>query len=176
MKTKRLPELSILKSKLEYNSKNGVFTRKPHHSLGSQKSKAGKKAGFIYTRPDGKRRDVRIKINSISYLAHRLAWMMQTGSDPLDNEIDHKNGDSTDNRFCNLRLVDRTVNCRNAKKRSDNKSGITGVSFDKAKGLWVTQTGTGSGRVCKAFNNLLDACCFRISLMNKVNYSRRHGL
>lgn len=171
MKTKPLPPIEILKNVLSYDKESGKFIRNNFKRTGKPME-----AGFIYTRGDKKRQDVRIKIGDVAYLAHRLAWMLHTGVDPLDNEIDHKNGDSTDNRFCNLRLVDRTVNCRNAKKRADNKSGITGVSFDKRKLMWVTQTGTDNGRVCKAFDNLLDACCFRLSLLNKINYSKRHGV
>lgn len=66
---------------------------------------------------------------------HRLAWFITHGELPL-NCIDHINQDKTDNRICNLRDVTQSVNCRNKKRRSDNTSGVTGVSFCKKNKQW----------------------------------------
>lgn len=46
------------------------------------------------------------------YLAHRLIWLIKTGNWP-EREIDHINRDKSDNRWDNLRDVNRTVNERN---------------------------------------------------------------
>lgn len=43
------------------------------------------------------------------------------------NEIDHINQDKLDNRRKNLRFVLHHINLLNCKKRTDNKSGYTGV-------------------------------------------------
>lgn len=45
--------------------------------------------------------------------------------------IDHINGDKSDNRYINLRPINRMNNRRNSKVRSNNTSGITGVSLRK---------------------------------------------
>jgi hypothetical protein len=45
------------------------------------------------------------------YLVHRIIWLMFNGKLPND-ELDHINGDRTDNRIKNLREADRTTNCR----------------------------------------------------------------
>ncbi|ECJ2644834.1 Fis family transcriptional regulator [Salmonella enterica subsp. diarizonae] len=47
--------------------------------------------------------------------------------------MDHINRDRLDNRICNLRLATNAENCRNAGKRKDNTSGITGVSYTNGK-------------------------------------------
>jgi hypothetical protein len=49
------------------------------------------------------------------YTAHRLAWLMMTGRWPT--EIDHVNGNRTDNRWTNLREVTRTQNNLNRRVR-----------------------------------------------------------
>jgi len=46
-------------------------------------------------------------------------------------QIDHINGDPTDNRKCNLRECTQSQNNANSKIRSDNTSGYKGVILDK---------------------------------------------
>lgn len=65
---------------------------------------------------------------------HRIAWALMTGKWP-DNQIDHINGDRSDNRWCNLREANQKQNSANMKMRSSNKSGYKGVS--PSKGRWA---------------------------------------
>jgi hypothetical protein len=54
--------------------------------------------------------------------------------------VDHRNGDSLDNRRENLRLATRCQNMQNAKKRrnkAETSSKFTGVYFDKCRCLWA---------------------------------------
>lgn len=53
-------------------------------------------------------------------------------------DIDHINGNSLDNRKCNLRIVSHKDNCRNRKININNTSGYNGVSFDNRCKLWVS--------------------------------------
>ena len=66
------------------------------------------------------------------FLAHRIAWLIYYGEWPK-NQIDHINQDPTDNRIENLRDVTQLENLKNQALRSTNKSGYTGVDFEKSK-------------------------------------------
>ncbi len=68
-------------------------------------------------------------------LAHRVAWLLMTGSDPVE-EIDHINGVKTDNRWENLRPANRSQNAMNQRVRSSSKSGFKGVSWHSRVGKW----------------------------------------
>ena len=70
-----------------------------------------------------------------SVRAHRVAFAIQHGRWP-DNQIDHINGDRTDNRPCNLRDVDCFGNAQNQKLPAHNTSGASGVSFDSKRRKW----------------------------------------
>ena len=72
------------------------------------------------------------------YLAHRVVWYLHHGEWP-SGEIDHINGDTTDNRVSNLRDVTKSVNIKNKAKQSNNKSGFTGVYFETASGKYRAQ-------------------------------------
>ena len=57
-------------------------------------------------------------------------------------EPDHRTHGShgvVDNRRSNLRWGTHSQNCQNRSRRSDNTSGVTGVSFDKRKNRWRSQ-------------------------------------
>lgn len=54
--------------------------------------------------------------------------------------VDHRNGDTLDNRRENLRCVSRSGNGQNRVKLvATNTSGFRGVSWDKSKSRWVAQ-------------------------------------
>jgi hypothetical protein len=69
------------------------------------------------------------------YLAHRLCWAVHYGAWPID-QIDHINGDKTDNRIKNLREATNSQNGKNLKLSARNTSGVSGVSFDSQTGKW----------------------------------------
>lgn len=80
-----------------------------------------------------------VRINGVNYQAHRVAWLITHGKWP-DGVIDHRNGNKTDNRINNLRDTTQAVNVLNQHViRKDNKSGVTGVSFDKRTSKWQAQ-------------------------------------
>lgn len=50
--------------------------------------------------------------------------------------VDHVNGDTLDNRKCNLRIVSHQSNMRNMVRRKKSSSGYKGVSWQKSTGKW----------------------------------------
>jgi len=73
----------------------------------------GEEAGTLQTNPSGKHYHL-IQIGGIKYRRSRLAYLYMTGRDPEDM-IDHANGDSTDDRWVNLRPANATQNAQNIK-------------------------------------------------------------
>jgi hypothetical protein len=77
-------------------------------------------------------------IFNAKFRAHRVAWALYYGRWP-ERHLDHINGVRTDNRIENLREVERSENQRNQKRRTDNTSGATGVSWYVLQGKWVAE-------------------------------------
>ena len=75
-------------------------------------------------------------INRNSAYAHRVIWKMMTGVDA--EELDHIDGDRTNNAWHNLRFGARE-NQRNCQLRHDNTSGCVGVV--KRGDRWIAQIG-----------------------------------
>lgn len=71
---------------------------------------------------------IRISLDGKRYLAHIMAWLYCFEELP-ENELDHINGNKSDNRLDNLREATRSQNIMNTKARSDNKSGVKGVKL-----------------------------------------------
>jgi hypothetical protein len=114
---------SELKQILHYCPETGVFTRLNHGR------KVGKKLHNGYNR---------IVVLRKEYKAHRLAWLYVYGEFPKMH-IDHINRIRNDNRIVNLREADYFLNRFNRgveKISSKNKSGITGVIFNKKQNKW----------------------------------------
>lgn len=64
---------------------------------------------------------------------HRLIAKAEKGQ-----IVDHINGDTLDNRRCNLRIVTRQQNCQNAAKKNADTcaSRFRGVSIDRRRNKW----------------------------------------
>lgn len=66
-------------------------------------------------------------VDGVKFSEHRVCWALHYGEWP-SGVIDHINGDPTDNRICNLRDVDQSVNCQNRRKAHGNcSSGLIGA-------------------------------------------------
>ena len=79
---------------------------------------------------------IQISINYVLYYAHRLAWFYTYGKWP-EKLLDHINGDTADNRLCNLREADHSQNGYNSKRQARNTSGVKGVSKCSTTGKWA---------------------------------------
>lgn len=70
-----------------------------------------------------------IKFKGRQYKAHRLAWLLYYGFLPTYN-IDHINGNKTDNRINNLRDVPQQLNVINTRRLPNKETGVVGISID----------------------------------------------
>ena len=109
-----------LRELLDYDAETGRFVWRQ----ANKRVKAGAVAGYV-----GNDGYVRIRASGTRFLAHRLAWFYVHGTWPT-GEIDHINGDRSDNRIANLRDVSRLTNRQNMRRaQADNRSGLLGVSL-----------------------------------------------
>jgi len=85
------------------------------------------------------------EIRSESYYAVRnqdrkMVWMhLEILGCNSDEEGDHRNNDTLDNRRDNLRKCSHLQNMHNARIRRDNTSGFKGVASDRTSGKFVAQ-------------------------------------
>ena len=115
-----------------------------------------------------------ITINSKQIMAHKLAWLYVYGEFP--NVIDHKNQVRCDNRIDNLRKSSYAENNKNASKRVDNKSGVTGVYWHSTNNRWTARINNNKKQVnLGSFQFKQDAITARKTAEKFYNYSENHG-
>jgi hypothetical protein len=115
-----------LRKLLSYNPDTGIFT---WLVTKSPKAPKGSQAGTIKTWRGYSRYEIRVE--GRDYFAHRLAWFYMTGEWPQD-QIDHRDGNSLNNRWSNLRPATQSQNNANTKPK---KAG-------RLKGTYLTRIGT----------------------------------
>lgn len=127
-------ELGLL---LEYNDEQGALIWKkrpntmPYNRIFNSRF-TGKIAGV-----PNNTGHVLVSVRGTRILAHRIIWALHTGDWPK-GQIDHINGNPSDNRISNLRDIPHTFNQRNMKKNCRNTSGYCGVRMAKTQGKWFS--------------------------------------
>lgn len=103
-----LPSKDELQRLFILNAETGVLIRKWRDDIPNKINKrcAGKEAGY-----KSKRGYVQVGIGFTLFLAHRIVWKMV--HDEEHAELDHINGDGSDNRPANLRPATRSQNLSN---------------------------------------------------------------
>lgn len=168
MTTKDTLTQDTLKKMFRYDEKEGSFFR----ILNDKEKK-------IDVQPNGTTGYILIRItrNGISkkYAAHRLAYLYVNGT--LPEQIDHIDGNRTNNRIENLRPSNNYLNSKNRRKRNDNSSGFTGVNYHIGHKMWVARINVNGKRITIGeFKEKEDAISARILYISKLSeYSERHG-
>lgn len=169
---------SLIRQLMDYDPLTGICvwkTRTPdiqpderlRNSWNSQF--AGKQVGFINKKTGYMQTAIRCKM----YQLHRLIWVHVYGKEP-DN-IDHINSVRHDNRLVNLRSVTREVNNRNAKRRHDNPSGVTGIKLNKS-GTWLVRIRINKKLiVAGCFADFDEAVKVRLALEVEHGFHSKHG-
>lgn len=127
-KAKPLPDREWLLERLRYDPETGLFWWIKKGANPISPRLAGCK---LYRRKSGEPECLQIETQGRGYKAHRLAWLTMTGDDPGNLTVDHINRNPFDNRFCNLRLANHSLQMRN--RNAYGRSGIKGVSPEQGK-------------------------------------------
>lgn len=161
-----------LKQLLDYDPETGEFRWRAD----VKHMYAGRVAGTEFKSTNAQTKYLRIKVDSVTYMAHRLAWLWANGSMPSD-DIDHINGDGLDNRLSNIRVVTRNENLRNMPKQKSNTSGLTGIHWRARTQRWIAQINKKPGRRMHLYcgPDLFEAVCIRKSAELKLGYHANHG-
>jgi hypothetical protein len=95
---------------------------------------------------------------------------------PEKVEIDHVDHNRQNNRWDNLRVVCRIVNSRNLSKHKTNTSGVTGVSWHKAKNKWRAHIMVEYKQIhLGLFSDFDEAVTARKEAENKYGFHKNHG-
>lgn len=111
--------------RLSYDKEAGIIVWKNGKFPGQRAGTDGKHGRYV-------------NLHNVPRKEHRIIWLLMTGSFP-NGEIDHINRNPFDNRWENLRDVDRMVNCHNTTARKSNTSGFKGVSWSIVGSMWIAQ-------------------------------------
>jgi len=119
-----------LRELLDYDPETGVFKWRKT-GRGRKRVEAGA------ARRDGR---VVIRINKKLYLRSRLAFLWMTGEWPGDRlEVDHIDGDPTNDRWDNLRLATSSQNKHNRRARKESRSGLKGAIWHERDQSWAAR-------------------------------------
>lgn len=106
-------------------------------------------------------------------LSHRVIWKMVTGDEP--DQIDHIDGDRSNNRWENLRDVTAKVNHQNMRP-SRNTSGVVGVRWNALRGYWQAFITVDYKFISLGvYRDLRDAVAARKAAEVPYNFHPNHG-
>lgn len=109
-----------LRNLFSYNKDTGEFI-----DLKTGESPSYKHNGYNYVNKYG------FKLSE-----HTLITLYMLGKVFPNSEVDHINHVRDDNRWCNLRIVDRKFNSMNLSQHKSNTSGVSGVAWHKQRNKW----------------------------------------
>ena len=132
MKPNPLPNLEYLQQMfyLDSTSDSGLRWRKAPSAW----TKANSVAGIQRNKNHYWRVRWKYQGKTVDYMAHRIVYTLQRGSDPGGMFVDHVHNDKDNNKP--LRLVTKLQNAHNRNGRKNTSSIYKGVCLIKATGRW----------------------------------------
>jgi hypothetical protein len=107
--------------------------------------------------------------------AHRVIWAIVHGEWPQD-QIDHINGNPSDNRILNLRSVTHRENHKNRGLSTRNTSGRLGVRWEASRSKWQARIGVeGREKFLGSFDSFEEASAARKAAEVKYGFHKNHG-
>lgn len=154
-----MPTIEDLRNYFSYDPETGVLRTAPNGRVVGYE----KKTGYSW-----------VNFRQKQYRIHRIIWMIVHGEIP--DQIDHINGNRSDNRLSNLRNVTKHQNSLNHRLRPDNKSGCPGVNWHAKGRRWIAQI-RDSGRYVYlgSFSELGNAIKARKDAEILLGYHENHG-
>lgn len=122
---KRLHKL--LTDLFDYDPVTGWFTNKTSRGRAAAGNRSGSSSGHGYRK---------ISVEYAKFYEHHLAWFMFYGTWP--GELDHKDGDRSNNAIDNLRECDRSLNNFNG-NQLPGESGLRGAYLDHRSLQWYSK-------------------------------------
>lgn len=169
---------TLVKELMEYDPETGDCFWKPRNEshqpdlrlLNSWNTKfAWKKVGFVSKQSGYMQTALLGKQQQL----HRLIWLYVYGEIP--ETIDHIDSVRTNNRILNLRSVSQGTNNKNAKRRNDNKTGVTGIRLTE-NGKWLVRIRVNKKLIVAGrFDDFEEAVKVRNSLEKEHGFHSNHG-
>jgi len=140
--------LAEIKRRFDYDAQNGRFIWK--EPLRNIKKVAGDIVGG-----QGHQRYASVFVLNHRFKVHRLIWLWHYGIYP-SGDIDHVNGNTTDNRIENLRIATSAQNAANRLRKSKHGTGVC-ASPDGKFAARITVPGTKERLYLGRFNTHSEA-------------------
>lgn len=178
MKINQLPSRAYLQSRFTYDPDSGKLLWNKVEEVNYRQRQwntryAGTEAGTVKTKATG-HKYLQVSINKKLVPVHRVIWKMVTGLEPT--EVDHLNQNGTDNRWNNLRNVPHALNMRNLPKKKSNKSGATGVHFDKRRQCYYARISYNSKMLHVGTYQTLEAAAEAVKARRiELGFTENHG-
>lgn len=96
---------------------------------------------------------------------------------PSGMYVDHINRCKTDNRLCNLRIVDPATNSKNLPIKTNNSTGVTGVSKGRGGSGWRAYITVNKKRIeLGTYKTIEEAARVRYAAEEKFGFTHRQNL
>jgi hypothetical protein len=153
MPVRSLPSRAFVRELLSYDDEDGTLIWRPR----CRDLFANERAFVVWNKrfpgtvagsPAGGR--LYLRVLGVNYSVHRLIWLYVNG-EPVPPEIDHRDGDPSNNNINNLRAATHHQNMANSRIKSNNTSGF--------KGVGLVMNGRFRARICRN-GKLVHLGCF----------------